>query len=73
MLIVPRRMWLKVVGHIETMNCEMGRVDKRLEHLERSHMVMQNDLDWVKRLQWIVIAATLGSNALALLKLFGVI
>ena len=70
---LTRGMWEKIAHHIEVTNGELGQLDKRVQGLERDLPTMRNDLDWVKKLQWVLVAGTLGSNTLALLKLFGVI
>ena len=69
MWLVNKKAWEKLVGHVATLNNEMGS-------LEKTQIRQGNDLDWVKKLQWAVLVIVLGNfvlgTAALVLKLLGI-
>jgi len=59
MWIVSKKTWESFVKHVGTLNDELGAV-------QRDMTGMKSDLEWVKKLQWVVLIAVLGTFVTAL-------
>jgi len=77
MWLISKAAWKSMVDHIGVLNHEVGALDSTAKGMQTELTGQGKDIDWIKKLMWILLTVIVGSFAVSaaslVLKLCGVL